>query len=122
MITLPASKRVPAAVSSANRPPACGCERDDFLAEMQARMERLDLLEQAVDEFLRAADRQRRDVVDRLVRVELGALAAGMRQRIHDLAFHAEEPELENREQSDRTGADDHAFRLDGWHGRHSIR
>ena len=77
-------------------------------------MERLDLLEQAVDEFLRAAHRQRRDVVDRLVGIELGALAAGVRERVDDLALHAEQSELEHGEEADRAGADDHALGLDG--------
>jgi len=48
--------------------------------QMKLRLERLDLLQQAVDELLCATDRQRWDVVDRLVRIELGALAAGRLQ------------------------------------------
>ena len=58
----------------------------DFLAEVQRRIERRDLLQQPVDQFLRTADRQRRDVVDRLVRIQLGALAARGRERIDDVA------------------------------------
>ena len=69
---------------------------------------------QPVDQFLRAADRQRRDVVDRLVGIELGALAARMRERIHDFALEAEKPELENGEEPDGAGADDDALRADG--------
>ena len=86
----------------------------DFLAKVEPGMKRLDLFQQAVDEFLRAANRQRGDVVDRLVGIELRALAAGMRERVHDLALHAEQAELEHGEESDRAGADDHAFGLDG--------
>ncbi len=94
-------------------------DRGDFLAEVKPGVERLDLLEQAVDEFLRAAHRQRRDVVDRLVGIELGALPAGMRERVDDLALHAEQAELEHGEEADRAGADDHAFGLDGgWRPR----
>ena len=37
---------------------------------------------QPVNELLRAAYRQRRNVVDRFLRIQLGALAAGMRQGI----------------------------------------
>ena len=103
-------------------------DRGDFLAEVEPGVERLDLLEQAVDEFLRAAHRQRRDVVDRLVGIELGALAAGMRERVDDLALHAEQAEFEHGEEADRAGADDHAFGLDGgWrrgfvHGRVPVK
>ena len=84
-----------------------------LVAEMESGGERLDLREQPVDQLLRAAHRQRRDVVDRLVRVELGALAARMRERVHDLAPDAEQPELEDGEQPHRPRADDHAFRPD---------
>ncbi len=128
MMMLPASKRVPAAVSTSKRPDGCRRDRGDFLAEVEPGMERLDLLEQPVDEFLRAAHRQRRDVVDRLVGIELGALAAGVCERIDDLALHAEQAELEYGEEPDRAGADDHAFGLDGGsrrgfvHGRFPVK
>jgi hypothetical protein len=39
-------------------------------------MEGLDLLEQAVDQLLGAAHRQRGNIIDRLVRIQFGALAA----------------------------------------------
>jgi hypothetical protein len=71
-------------------------------------------LHQPVDQLLRAADRQGRDVVDRLVGIELGALPARVRERIHDLALHAEQAELEHREEPDRARADDDAFGADG--------
>ena len=41
----------------------------DFLAEVKRRRERLCLLQQPVDQFLRPANRQRWDIVDRLVRI-----------------------------------------------------
>ena len=59
-------------------------QRGDFLAQVQRRIERRDLLQQPVDEFLGAADGQRRNVVDRLVGIQLGALAAGRAERIDD--------------------------------------
>src|SRR5262245_5808662 len=49
-----------------------------LLPEVKLRVEGLDLLHEPVDQLLRAADRQRRDVVDGLVGIELGALPAGM--------------------------------------------
>src|SRR5262245_4224644 len=81
---------------------------------MKPGMERLDLLQQPVDQLLGAADRQRRDVIDRLVGIELGALAARMRERVDDLALHAEQAELEHRKEADRPRADDDAFGADG--------
>jgi hypothetical protein len=77
----------------------------------------LDLLEQAIDEFLRSADGQRRDVVDRLVRVELGALPARVSQRVHDVGLDAEQPELEDLEETRRASADDHDVGGDGLAG-----
>jgi hypothetical protein len=95
-------------------PRALARDRNHFLAEMEPGMERLDLLHQPVYQLLRAADRQRRDIVDRLVGIELRALAARVRERIDDFAFHAEQAELEHREEADRPRADDDAFGADG--------
>ncbi len=58
---------------------------------MKLGVERLDLLHQAVDQLLRATDRQRGDVVDGLVRVKLRALAARMGKRIHEMSFDSEQ-------------------------------
>ena len=89
-------------------------KRGHFLAQMQRRVERRDLLHQAVDELLGAAGGQRRDVVDRLVGIKLGALAAGRGQRIDQVAADAQEAELENLEQAAGAGANDHDFGDDG--------
>ena len=89
-------------------------QRGHFLAQVQRRIERRDLLQQPVDELLGAADGQRRDVVDRLVGIQLGALAAGRAQRIDQVAAHAQQPELEYLEQPAGTGANDHDFGDDG--------
>src|SRR5262244_1630466 len=48
-----------------------------------------------------------RDVVDRLFRIERGALPAGRFQRVDDVAAHLQHAALEDREQPDRAGADD---------------
>ncbi len=79
---------------------------------MECRIERLDLLQQVVDELLAAADRYPRDVVDRLVRIQLGALAANDPHRVDDVRLDAEEPELEHLEQPDRAGAHDQGVGL----------
>ena len=89
-------------------------QRGDFLAEMQRRIERRDLLQQPVDELLGAADGQRRDVVDRLVGIQLGALAARRAQRIDEVAADTQQSELEHLEQPAGAGANDHDFGDDG--------
>jgi hypothetical protein len=86
---------------------------DDFLAEMKLRAERLDLLEQPVDEFLGAAHRHGRDVVDGLVRIQLGALAARVPQGVHDVGLDAQQPQLERLEQAGRPRPDDDGIGLD---------
>jgi len=96
-------------------------EVHDLLPEMEVRLEGLDLLHQPLDQLLRAADRQRRNVIDGLVRVELGALAARMRQRIDHVSADAEQAQLEDLEKAARTRTDDDHFSLDrlagGWQG-----
>jgi hypothetical protein len=42
---------------------------DHFLTHMKLRIERLGLLQQPVDQFLRTAHGQRRDVINRLLRI-----------------------------------------------------
>ncbi len=66
------------------------------------RAERLDLLHQRVDQPLRRHLRQRRNVVDRLLRIELGALAADLVEDVDEMRLHVEQAELEHREQPDR--------------------
>jgi hypothetical protein len=78
-----------------------------LLLEMEHRLERADLLHQAVDQLLAGAARHRRDVVDRLLRVELGALAADLVEIVDQMAPHPEETGLEHGEQAARARADD---------------
>jgi len=75
--------------------------------------EGLDLLEQVVGELLAGANRHGRDVVDRLVGVQLDALAARVGQRIDDVRLDLEQAELEDLEQAHRAGPDDHRIGLD---------
>src|SRR5690606_6008751 len=49
-----------------------------------------------------------RNVVDRLVRIEFGALPARPIEIVDQVALHVEQAGLEHREQADRAGADDH--------------
>ncbi len=85
----------------------------DFRAKVKLRIERMRLLHQPVDEFLRTADRKRRNVIDRLVRIELGALPARRLERIDHMGRNAEQPELEDLKQAARPRADDDDFRID---------
>src|SRR5208283_3948674 len=78
-----------------------------LMSQVQLRLERLDLLQQPVDQLLCAAHRQRRDVVDGLVGIELGTLSARMLQRVDHVRADAEESQLEHLEQPAGSGADD---------------
>jgi hypothetical protein len=85
----------------------------DLLAEVELRLEVLDLLHELVHQFLRADDRVGRDVVDGLVWIELGALAAGSGQRVDQVGAHAQKAKLEYLEQAAGAGADDDDVSLD---------
>ncbi len=79
MTTAPTVISVPPAVPTVKRPAPSGRTRRHLFAEMKLGLEGMDLLHQSIHEFLRSTDRQRRNVVDRLVGIQLGALSA------HDL-------------------------------------
>ena len=85
-----------------------------FLAHVELRVERLRLLQQAVDQLLRAAHGQRGNVIDRLLGIQLAALAAGMLERVDDVGANAQQAELEDLEQAAGAGADDDRIGLDG--------
>src|SRR5262245_60452656 len=61
--------------------------------------------EQPVGQLLAGADRKTRDVVDWLLGIELGALAARLVENIDDIRLQPREPELENSKEPDRTRA-----------------
>ncbi len=54
----------------------------DHLAEVEGRLERMDLLAQVVDQPLAGDHGKAGNVVDRLFRIELGALAADLGQDV----------------------------------------
>jgi hypothetical protein len=81
---------------------------------MERGAKRLDLLEQVVGQLLAGAHGHGGNVVDRLVRIQLHALAAGVGQRINDMGLDFQQAELENLEQANRASADDDGVRLDG--------
>ena len=53
------------------------------------------------------------NVVDRLFRIELGALAADLVEDVDQMRLDVEQAELEHREQADRPRANDHNVGLD---------
>ena len=88
-------------------PVRLAAERLDHLGEMEGRMEGMNLLHQLLDQVLAGDDRIAGDVVDRLLRIELGALAARPVENVDQGAADIEQAELEDGEQADRPGADD---------------
>ena len=90
---------------------AFGCsqnlQRFHHLAEVKSWMERLDLQHEVVDQPLCGHHREAGNVVDRLLRIEFGALAADLGQNVDQMRLDVEQSELEDREQPRRPGADD---------------
>ncbi len=85
----------------------------DLLPEMELRVEGLDLRHQPVDQSLGAANGQGGNVVNRLLGIQLGALTAGMCEGIDQMRCDSQQTELENLEQTARTGPDDDDLRFD---------
>ena len=72
------------------------------------RIERCDLFHQPVRQFLSRADGKRRNVVDRLFGIQLGALPARLVEDIDEMAAKVEQTKLENREEPARARTDDY--------------
>ena len=85
----------------------------DHLVEMELRIERLDLLQQRIDQPLRAGHGDARNVVNRLFRIKLGALPADLVEDVDEMRFHIEQAKLEHSKQADRAGADNDNVRFD---------
>ena len=71
------------------------------------RAERLDLFHQGIGQPLPGHFRNAGDVVDRLFRIQFGALAADLVENVDDVRFHVEQAKLEHGEQSARPRTDD---------------
>ncbi len=110
----------PAAMTTARaaiRFPAGGFDRESAIAgrgerrnsgaEMECRRKRRGLLDQPIDQLGGIDSRIAGNVVDRLFRIERGALSAGRWQRVEHMAAHVEHAAFEDREKPDRSGADD---------------
>jgi hypothetical protein len=85
---------------------------------MEDGLEGLDLLEQAVGQLLAGADRESRNVIDGLLGIELGALAARSIENVDDMSFQPRKPKLKHGEQADGACAnnDDIGGSLSGLH------
>ena len=94
----------------------------DLLAEVKLRIERLDLLQQPVGDLLPGDNRQPGNVVDRLVGIELPALAAGLVEDVDEVRLDVDEPQLEHGKEADGAGADDDGIRLDRAAGLWGLR
>jgi hypothetical protein len=70
------------------------------LVEMEGRAERLDLLHQLTGEALAGDEGNSGNVVDRLFRIELGALAADLVQDVDQMRLHVQEAQFEDGEQA----------------------
>jgi hypothetical protein len=86
---------------------------------MEAGLERLDLLHEPVDQPLAGHIGQRRNVIDRFLRIEFGALSPGAIENIDNLAFDIEESELEHCKKTAGARSDDHGVSCDDF-GTHS--
>ena len=87
----------------------------DHLAIMKHRAERLDLLQQIVGQALAGDDGEAGNVIDRLFRIQLGALAAGLGQYVDEMRLDVEQAQLKHRKQADWPRADNDNIRLDNF-------
>src|SRR6202041_3785356 len=80
-------------------------DRLHHLVEMEGRIERLDLLHQRIGQALAGDKGNAGNVVDRLFRIKLGALAADLVENVDKMDFHIEQAEFENGKQPARARA-----------------
>ncbi len=90
-----------------------GLQRLDALGKVQLRGERRDLPVQQCHQLAAGAHGHARDVVDGLVGVELGALAADVGQGVHHMRGDALQAELEDLEEPHGPRADDDRIGFD---------
>ncbi len=76
-------------------------------------MERLDLLHQRFREAMAGDEWNAGNVVDRLFRIELGALAADLVEDVDQMRLHVEQAQLKDGKQSARTRANNQHIGFD---------
>ena len=88
-------------------------DRLHHLVEMEGRIERLDLLHQRFGQALAGDEGNAGNVVDRLFRIELGALAADLVEDVDQMRLHVEQAQFEHGKQSARTRANNQHIGFD---------
>ena len=83
------------------------------LPQVEFGSERLDLLHQAVYQFLCAAYRKGRDIIYGFIGIEFGALAARLFQRVHHVCLDVQQAQLKNLEQATGAGANNYHICFD---------
>src|SRR5690606_16308606 len=73
-----------------------------------------DLLHKGIGQALAGDDRKARNVVDRLLGIKLGALAADLVENVDDMGLDVEQAEFEHGKQPAWAGPDDDRIGLDG--------
>ena len=81
-------------------------ERFDHARQVELRSERRDLLHQVLGQLLAGDDGIAGNVVDRLFRIELGALPTRPVENVDQVALEVQQAQLEHGEQADRSRAD----------------
>ena len=105
---------VPASVFSFQRPSASFSSAVAISPKWNCGSNGLICSSSLFGQLLAGDDGQAGNVVDRLFRIKLGALAARPVQDVDQMAFEIEQPQLEHGEQADRAGADDDDIGFDG--------
>src|SRR6185436_7420961 len=89
-------------------------QRGHHLVEMKGRVERLDLLHQGIGQAVAGDVGDAGNVVDRLLGIELGALAADLVEDVDEMRLDVEQAELEHGEEPHRPRADNENVGFNG--------
>ena len=89
---------------------------------MEGRIERLDLLHQGVGQPVPGDVGNAGNVVDRLLGIELGALAADLVEDVDEVRLDVEQAELEHGEKPHRPRADNENVGFNGLTHLYSLR
>ena len=87
----------------------------DHFVEMEGRVERLDLLHQRLGQALTGDEGNAGNIVDRLFRIKLGALATDLVEDVDEMGLHVQQAEFENGKQPARARANDQHVGFDGF-------
>ncbi len=94
---------------------ALSFDSGDFFSKVHAAVEGFDLFQERLCQLLARTNRDRGDVVDRFVWIELRALTAGLPNRVDNLRFYAKKTQFKNLEQAAWTCSDNNNISV--YHG-----